>query len=338
MLLLLLELATKKKAVKFPSPIAAASSSLVKLQTNKGIIIPFRELQLPIFHIQIEIRVAAIDRPPPPVSSNLVRHSLHPHPPLLTNALLQPFIFHKPSIIIIIIRNVNKLCNILSTQTIVTLNLVIHQWHTRFTRVVLPELLTLHDGVARLGWRLHRHALEGLPADLAQQRAILVPFLVLEEVPAVGARGPKRRRRPPRVCVFVLLAVVAGAAFGVGEHVPGLLNTCEGLVGERELIGVRWVEEECEFCVLPPREVAVAAVRRAELEDGVEVGGGEDVGYGEDAGDEVGGREATGEVAARGEAAEGEHGETRGGRVFGFGSPERIHLRECGVCCCNVRV
>ena len=137
--------------------------------------------------------------PSRPVPTNLVRHGLHPHPPLLT-AALQTFISHKPSIIIIIIiRNVDILCSILSTQYIVTHNLVTHQWHTSFTRVVLPELLPLHDGVARLRWRLHRHALEGLPADVAQQRSILVPLLVLEEAPAGGARGPKRRRHRVRV-------------------------------------------------------------------------------------------------------------------------------------------
>lgn len=104
------------------------------------------------------------------------------------------------------------------------------------------------------------------------------------------------------------VAVVEGAPFGVREHVPGLLHTCEGFVGEREFVGAGGVQEECQLGVLPAREVSDGgAFGGAEAEDGVEVDGGEDVGDGKDAGGGVGGREAKGEVAARAETAEGEH-------------------------------
>jgi len=109
--------------------------------------------------------------------------------------------------------------------------------------------------------------------------------------------------------------------------VPGLLHTCEGLVGKGELVRARRVQEERHLRVLPPHQVAVVAVGWVELENRVEVSGGEDLGDGEDSCDCVGGREAVGEVAAGGEAAEGEHGKACGDRVFGFGSFERIHSR-----------
>ncbi|WVZ09350.1 hypothetical protein V8G54_013880 [Vigna mungo] len=131
--------------------------------------------------------------------------------------------------IIIIIRNVHKGCSILLTKCVATLNLlfdfVIPQGHTSVTRVVLSKLLSLHHCLAHHRRRYHWHALEHFSANLAQQRAILVPLLILKEVPAVGARTPKGCS-----CRDWMLAVVDGTAFRAGQHVPGLLHTCEGFV------------------------------------------------------------------------------------------------------------
>lgn len=94
---------------------------------------------------------------------------------------------------------------------------------------------------------------------------------------------------------------------------PGLLHTCEGLIGKGKLVRVRRVQEECQLRILPPGQVAV--VGWVELENGVEVSGGEDVGDGEDSCDGVGGRKAACKVTTVRKTAEGEQGNAFGDRV-----------------------
>ena len=150
------------------------------------------------------------------------------------------------------------------------------------------------------------------PASPAPEGAALVLPLVLVQVPAVRAHRPKRRRHAlPRGTVAVVVL-----AAPVGENEPGLAHAHERVIGEGELVLV-WVEEADEGLELPPREVAVAGVGGAELEDGGPVGvaasgaglgGAEDVGDGEDlvdpeGDDRVGSRDPVGELAAAGEVA-----------------------------------
>jgi len=237
----------RKESRQNLSPLLHASLS--KSHTNKNIIISFSELQFIVFLVQIKIQIRVTSkRSPPPVPTTLLGHSFDTHSPLLTIPL-QPFISRdKP--FIIIIRNVHKRwstllteCSILLTKCVTTLNLlldlVIPQRHTRFARVVLPKLLSLHHCFAHHRRRYHRHALERLSANLTPQRAILILLLVLKEVPAVGAHTPKRHS-----CREWVLPVVERSAFRTGQHVPGLLHTCERLVGEGKLVRARRVQEK----------------------------------------------------------------------------------------------
>ncbi|GER55560.1 translation initiation factor IF-2, partial [Striga asiatica] len=103
------------------------------------------------------------------------------------------------------------------------------------------------------------------------------------------------------------LLVVEGFAGRVGEDGPGVDDEAEGLVGEGESVPLG-VEVEDEAPVLVGDEVGVAALRRREAEDRVEIGlvvpdpavpGEERVYHGEDFVGE--GERGVGVASARGE-------------------------------------